>query len=37
MNMNKLAAILQRVADFFITYLRELLDVMEDYGNNNAE
>lgn len=31
MNMNKLAAILQRVADFFFTYIRELLDVLEDY------
>ena len=29
--MNKLAAILQRVADFFFTYIRELLDVLEDY------
>lgn len=29
--MNKLAAILQRVADFFLIYIRELLDVLEDY------
>lgn len=29
--MNKLAAILQRLADFFFTYIRELLDVLEDY------
>ena len=29
--MDKLAAILQRLADFFFTYIRELLDVLEDY------
>ena len=29
--MNKLAAILKRVSDFFIAYLRELLDVMGEY------
>lgn len=29
--MNKLAAILEKVADFFFAYLRELLDVMQDY------
>ena len=29
--MDKLAAILARVADFFFAFLKELLDITQDY------